>query len=294
MKHVFPNCQRVPAHGVVGMALVAVAWPLNWLLPGLRTHLLFFPLWLGYALVVDALTFCRAGTSLFTKSHRKYAELFLISAPAWWLFEALNLRTQNWHYVGREFFTNTQYALLATLSFSTVMPAVFGTASLMATFEWVKRFKGKWLLKPSKNLALGAFLSGWLMLGLLLGFPRYFYPFLWLSLYFIIEPLNIWLKNRHLLECTQTGDWRPIAALWSGVLVTAFFWEFWNYHSYPKWVYNVPFVGCCHIFEMPLLGYLGYLPFSLELYALYHFVVGALGRKRETFLTSTLCPKEDR
>ena len=29
-----------------------------------------------------------------------------------------------------------------------------------------------------------------------------------------------------------------------------------------------------NIFEMPLLGYLGYLPFSLELFALYHLVLG--------------------
>ena len=32
-----------------------------------------------------------------------------------------------------------------------------------------------------------------------------------------------------------------------------------------------------HIFEMPLLGYGGYLPFALELYAVYHFVVGVGG-----------------
>ncbi len=40
----------------------------------------------------------------------------------------------------------------------------------------------------------------------------------------------------------------------------------------PKWIYNVPFVGFWHIFEMPLLGYGGYLPFSLELYALYRLL----------------------
>jgi len=290
-KKAFPHCKRFPTHGAVGIVLVAVAWPLNWFLPGLRTDILFFPLWLGYALTVDALTFCRSGTSLFTESPRKYAELFVISAPAWWLFEALNLRTQNWHYVGREFFTDTQYAVLATLSFSTVMPAVFGTARFMATFGWVSRFVGKLRISPTRKVAFGFFAAGWLMLALLIALPRYFYPFLWLSVYFIIEPLNIWLGSRHLLECTERGDWRPVAALWGGVLVTAFFWEFWNYYAYPKWVYNVPFVGCCHVFEMPLLGYLGYLPFSLELYALYHLVVGLLGRKRENFLAGGLCPR---
>ncbi len=36
-----------PVQGWVGVLLVAVFWPLNWFLPGLRTHLLCFPLWLG-------------------------------------------------------------------------------------------------------------------------------------------------------------------------------------------------------------------------------------------------------
>jgi hypothetical protein len=48
----------------------------------------------------------------------------------------------------------------------------------------------------------------------------------------------------------------------------------WNFYSYPKWTYRVPFVDFWHIFEMPLLGYGGYLPFSLELLALYHLVIG--------------------
>jgi hypothetical protein len=34
-----------------------------------------------------------------------------------------------------------------------------------------------------------------------------------------------------------------------------------------------------HIFEMPALGYGGYLPFGLELFALYHFVIGLLGKR---------------
>lgn len=47
--------RHFPWHGGIGIALVAVVWPLNWGVPlkGLRTHLLFFPLWLGYALAID-------------------------------------------------------------------------------------------------------------------------------------------------------------------------------------------------------------------------------------------------
>ncbi len=277
-----------PRWGWLGLALVAVAWPINWFWPGLRTHWAFFPLWLGYSLTVDALAYRRCGQSLFSRSPKRYGLLFIISAPAWWLFEALNLRTQNWHYLGRAYFSDVTYALWATLSFSTVMPAVFGTAQWVRTFAPFSHPLPGPTVRPTRRVLRGAFLAGWLMLGLLLAFPREGFPLLWLALYFILEPLNAWLGHRTLLAWTRRGDWQPIYTLWVGVLITAFFWEMWNYFSYPKWVYQVPYVGFWHVFEMPLLGYGGYLPFALELFALYHFVVGLLGFPRDTYLTTAI------
>ncbi len=213
---------------------------------------------------------------MLTRSPGNYVKLFLVSAPAWWLFELINLRTQNWFYDGRQFFNNFQYFVLTSLSFSTIMPAVFCTAELVSTFDWLKKFKRGPLIVPTQATLLGFFSVGWLMLILLLLWPLYFFPFLWLSVYFILETLNVWLRNRSLTQYTAVGDWRPVLALWAGVLICGFFWEMWNFYSYPKWVYQVPFVDFLHVFEMPLLGYAGYLPFSLELFALYHLVMGIL------------------
>jgi hypothetical protein len=265
---------RWPAHGWVGLGLVAIFWTLNWSLSGLRTQWAFFPLWLGYCLTVDALVVMRKGDSMLTRNPRAYAGLFLVSAPAWWLFELLNWRTQNWFYVGRQFFTSLQYAVLASLSFSTVMPAVFGSAELASTFDWLARVRPRLRIAVTQTRLIGLFAAGWLTLALLFLWPRYFFPFVWLSVYFILEPVNVWLGNRSLVRFVAVGDWRPVLALWIGCLVTAFFWEMWNFYSYPKWVYQVPFVDFLHIFEMPLLGYGGYLPFALELFAIYHLVVG--------------------
>ena len=75
---------------------------MRWTAPGARTAWAFFPNWLGYCLVVDALVLWRTGTSLLTRNWKRYIGLFAISAPVWWLFEVLNWRVQNWHYVGRE------------------------------------------------------------------------------------------------------------------------------------------------------------------------------------------------
>ncbi len=266
-----------PVHGWIGVLLVVVFWPLNWFLPGLRTHLLFFPLWLGYALVVDALVLHRRGTSILHRSGRDFALLFMLSAPAWWLFELFNGRTGNWIYDGSEHLSNLHYALLSTVAFSTVIPAVFGTAELMRSFGWIERFRQGPHLRPTRGLRAGMVVIGLGMLGLIMAWPTYFYPFVWGSVFFILEPINVWLDRGSLFDYLQEGDWRPVVALCAGALFCGFFWELWNFYSYPKWTYHTPGVGFWYIFEMPLLGFIGYLPFALELYVLLHL---ATGRKR--------------
>lgn len=273
--------RRWPAHGWVGLGMVAVFWPLNWFLPGLRTHLLFFPLWLGYCLAVDALVVLRKGDSLLTRSPHRYVGLFLVSVPAWWLFEALNIHTGNWVYQGAKYFTPAQFAILASISFSTVIPAVFGTAELASTFGWLRHTKPGPRIPKSGTVLLGFFVVGWLMLALLIIWPRLFFPFIWLGPYFVLEPINVWMGHRSLATTVDRRDWRPVLALWVGVLICGFFWEFWNFYSYPKWIYHVPYLGFLHVFEMPLLGYGGYLPFSLELFAIYQFVAGLIRRNPE-------------
>jgi hypothetical protein len=266
----------LPVYGWFGLGFIIIFWILNWSLSGVRTHWGFFPLWLGYCLTIDALVFARKGQSLLTRSPAAYVGLFFLSVPAWWLFEVINWRTQNWYYVGEQSFSDIEYFLLSSLSFSTVMPAVFGTAEFAGTFTWIRTMKRgiKSSLKPVTPAIL--FAAGWIMFALVLIWPLYFFPFVWISVYFILEPLNIWLGNRSLLQDVILGDWRPVFALWIGCLVCGFFWEMWNYYSYPKWIYQVPFVDFLHIFEMPLPGYLGYMPFSLELFALYHLATGLL------------------
>ncbi|UCH59932.1 MAG: hypothetical protein JSV61_00235 [Anaerolineales bacterium] len=271
-------------HGWLGLVLAGGFWILNWTLDGTRTHWGFFPMWLGYCLTIDALVYLRKGTSLLTRSWRKYVSLFLISAPVWWIFEVVNWRLQNWHYVGADSFTPFQFWVWATLSFTTVIPAVFGSAELAGSFAFINRLGRGPKIAPTKATILFFFCTGLVMFSLMWIWPRLFFPFIWISIYFIMEPINIWLGNPHLASWTKKGDWRPVITLWIGVLLTAFFWEMWNYLSYPKWVYHVPWGQFWHIFEMPLLGYGGYLPFALELFAIYHLVTGLLGDKDNRYL----------
>ena len=261
-----------PVRGWVGVILVAVCWPLNWVLPGARTSYLFFPLWLGYILIVDTLVQRRTGNSLWSCSRKNFVLLFVISAPVWWLFELINLRTGNWEYTGRDLFSPLEFNLLSTVSFSTVIPAVFETAALMRSFSWMERFAAGPRVPVTRPVFVGLLVIGLAMLTLMLFLPTIFYPFAWTSLLLIFEPINYWTGRPYFLRELREGDWRTVMSLAVGALVCGFFWEMWNYYAFPKWTYHIPGLAFCHIFEMPLLGYGGYVPFALELYALKNFI----------------------
>ncbi len=257
---------RFPIQGWIGVALVAIAWPLNWGLDGLRTHWLFTPLWIGYVLSIDGLCVVRNGSSILSRSPKLFASLFALSIPCWWAFEWINGRLANWEYLERERFSDLEFFVLSTISFSTVIPAVFESAELVRGTKFVERFAHGPRLAPSRSkhalyLAVGAAMFAAMMLR-----PRAFYPFEWTSIVFLLEPLAARVGRRSFSADLERGDWRTWFALWIGCSMCGFFWELWNFWSSPKWIYHTPGVEFAKVFEMPLLGYLGYLPFAMELW----------------------------
>jgi hypothetical protein len=125
---------------------------------------------------------------------------------------------------------------------------------------------------------------GCILLGGVIAAPRVFYPAVWLSVVLVLDPVNHLLGQPSICDRLGRGEWRIIVVLGCAALICGFFWEMWNYHSVPKWVYHVPYFGrgevleVSRLFEMPLLGYLGYVPFGAELYALYQFLSLLAGR----------------
>lgn len=238
------------------------------MLEGVRTHLLFFPLWLGYILVFDGLCLRRTGTSLLSRAGRDAPRLFWLSIPAWWVFELFNLRLGNWEYLGREHFSDLGYFILCSISFSTVLPAILVTAEWVRSHGWIERFGHGPAVRPGASAARTSILAGAAMLGATLIWPTYCYPLVWVGGVFLLEGVCIRLGRTSLLTSLRQGDWRPWMSLWCAVLICGFFWEMWNVRSYPKWIYHIPGVGFWKLFEMPVLGYLGYLPFGLEIFLL--------------------------
>jgi hypothetical protein len=264
--------------GALGFLLLAVAWPASWLHIEPLGEYAFFPIWLGYILMVDALVLRRTGTSLLTRSRRTFAGMFLASVPLWWTFEGINQFTRNWYYLGAEQYSPLRYALVASWHFSIVLPAVFETAALVGSLGWVTRLRHGPLFPVWPGMQPTMVALGLLSLAGIILWPRYAFFATWLCLFLILDPINHWWGRPSLLAQVRRGDWRTVAAFAGGALICGWFWEMWNYWAFPRWEYNIPFLEFAHIFEMPLPGYLGYLPFGLEIYAAYHFMAGLVER----------------
>ena len=267
----------VPYHGVIGCLLVAVSWPVSWLQVSPLGQYSFFPLWLGYILIVDSLVLRRKSTSILTRSPALFCSMFLMAIPLWWAFEGINHFTQNWRYVGVEHYSTLRYVFVASWHFSIVIPAVMETAELVGSFGFVGRFQRGPVVPVSWTVLTGAVALGILSLVSLLVWSRYVFPLTWLSVFLVLDPVNHVSGRPSVIGWLRQGDWRPVVALGAGALVCGWFWEMWNYWAMPKWEYSIAFVDFARVFEMPLLGYGGYLPFGLEVYAVYHFLSGLVG-----------------
>jgi len=258
-----------PWWGWLGMVTGLVCWILAWTRFSwfhiFQPHT-FTPLWLSYIIVINAMTYRRRGQCMMLDRPRFFLILFPLSALFWWFFEYLNRFVQNWYYTGVHF-SPWAYFWYATLSFSTVLPAVLGTREWACGSSWLEQgFKN---FRPFRVSCPRVFASGLLMIsgvGLAgIGVcPNLLFPLLWVSPLLIIVSLQILWGERNLLEEMAKGDWRFFIASASAALMCGWFWEMWNYYSLAKWEYAVPFVQRYLIFEMPVLGFAGYLPFGLE------------------------------
>jgi hypothetical protein len=259
-----------PSWGWTGLFIMAAGWILAWTrfdwFSSLQTHTFTIP-WIGYIIVVNAMTYKRTGRSLITHEPVYFVILFLLSAVFWWYFEYLNQFTQNWYYVNVEALGRGEFFLYATLPFATVLPAVLSTFHLLRSFPGLSRglnhFIGIPVTRP-RITAISAAIIATVMLSLIGIWPDYLFPLLWLSPLIIFSGAMVVTKTPTFLKEITRGNWNTIYLLALSALVCGFFWEMWNYNSYTRWEYAVPYVDRFKLFEMPVLGYAGYLPFGLQ------------------------------
>lgn len=288
---------RFPWWGWVGLGCGLVSWALAWnrfeWFASLQVHT-FLPLWLSYIVVVNALCQRSSGTCPMLGRPGYFLLLFPASAFFWWYFEYLNRFVQNWWYTGF-YFGPLRYTLYASMSFSTVLPAV------LSTREWIRgmdtfrsRFHGlrpiPWSFPRIAGTALLA--AAGFSLACIGLYPKTLFPLVWISPLLVLTGLKQLTGQRHMFTEMAAGDWRPAVSAALAALVCGFFWEMWNIHSLAKWVYSIPYVQRFHIFEMPLLGYMGYLPFGLECIAVCDVIAEAGPRKKSPNLSILFTPTQ--
>ena len=97
-----------------------------------------------------------------------------------------------------------------------------------------------------------------------MAWPQLFFALIWAGFIFLPEP---WLHSHgadSLLADLERGEPGRILRVLTAGAVCGGLWEFWNFWATAKWHYTVPLVGDLKLFEMPVLGYIGFPPFALE------------------------------
>ncbi len=265
-------------YGILGLLLILLT-ELNFYFKIEPFAYWYFPLiWTGYILFLDATIYKLKGNSLLSNHPKRLIFLIFLSLATWWIFEFINYFTGNWHYTLDKLYQfsiknwkDFQQIFSKYLSFATVIPALFETAELILTLHWFDHISFKHKHTITKNLLFILLILGLLSLLLPLMYPAFFFPLVWVCFFFFLDPINYLNKQPSIIQHLKDRHLKIPLTFAFASLICGFFWEFWNYWALRKWTYTIPYFNWLKIFEMPLLGYLGYLGFGLETYAIIVF-----------------------
>ncbi|ODS32457.1 MAG: hypothetical protein SCARUB_02401 [Candidatus Scalindua rubra] len=229
--------------------------------------------WWGYIFLIDAIIFKLKGNSLICNRRKTFLSQLPLSILIWLLFELYNLHLANWKYIGLP--TNPVELYLGTgLSFATIMPGIFLTSELLDTLHIFDRFCIA-KLKVTNRIIYGGIVFGFLFIMAPLLLPKhyaiYLFGLVWTGFVMLIEPIVYSSNGDSLLRDLENGILKRILSLFTAGFICGILWEFWNFWAPSKWVYTAPFMQDLKIFEMPVVGFLGFGPFAWEYFVMYNF-----------------------
>jgi hypothetical protein len=239
--------------------------------------------WWSYILLADNLLLKLRGRSLLCGRRADLMRMLPLSVFIWLLFEAYNLIVKNWAYSGVPAEPWIRW-IGYSVAFATILPGIFITGDILDWFLFGRRegpSTAEYIEQGSSPR--GALVLPLLLLGIGLSaaplfWPRYFFPAVWLGPIFLFDPLLERFGMQGLLLRPGARQRQMIWSLLGGGFACGLMWEFWNFWAGSKWVYSVPFFGGWKVFEMPVLGFLGFPPFALECWILYHLCTQILQR----------------
>lgn len=241
----------------------------------------FTPLWWGFIVTLDGIAYrLTGGYSLLAKRPMSVLISAIVSLVGWALFEYLDyFLLGNWYYPNSNMpqLSHRTIVWIFLIAYTTVWPAIFEWYVLLnACPKLVARYQNGPKIKLSGNLFI------WLGLGLIFAMVFLPYPLfgaLWVAPLLLFSGtlmrLNVWNPFTAIAQ----GNWAPALLMGMATVLNGIFWEMWNYGSaHPVmpvtnpnyWIYDVPYINVIHLFsEMPLLGYLGYMPFGILALVMY-------------------------
>jgi len=236
--------------------------------------------WWGYILLLDAWIYRRKGTSLLADRRESLVIQCILSVTFWCLFEAYNRVMPGWLYVHLE--SDLSVRLLGyAIAFSTIMPALFLTCEFLQSYEVFTSAR-----MPRFHWSHGALVAS-VAAGLACTLAPPFLPenargylwaFVWVGWFFLLEPFNYWRGLPSIYRDWEHGDLSRTFQLFTAGALCGLLWEFWNKWAYTKWIYIFPLGQSVRYFEMPLVGFLGFLPFALEYFVMFHFIASFFTR----------------
>jgi hypothetical protein len=226
--------------------------------------------WWSYIFIVDAIIHYLKGNSLIVNRTKEFLLMIPWSVFIWLIFEGANLFLENWYYI------NLPHSIIERwlgygVAYGTVLPGLFETAEFLEIIGLFKKSKiKKGLISPRRHTLL--FLLGVISLLSSITLPEYCFPLIWIGFIILLEPLNYRLGGKSLLKDLEEGNPKKIYLLLLAGLICGFLWEFWNFWAQSKWIYTVPFFDESKGFEMPALGFLGFPPFTVQVYVMYNSI----------------------
>ena len=280
---------RYPRHGTLGLVVLLLMETA--IFCGQSPSLSEFPwwqitvwatpvCWWGYILAVDAWIYHRKGTSLLMDRRRTFVLQCILSVAFWCLFEAYNRVMPGWRY--ENLVPDLSSRLLGyAIAFATIMTGMFLTCELLQSFGLFARAR-----MPRIRWRLGALRTS-VVIGAIFCLAPPFFPshmrgylwaFVWMGWLFLLEPFNYWRGAQSIYRDWEAGRLTRTLQLFASGAICGVLWEFWNMWAYTKWVYIFPVGQNWKLFEMPLVGFLGFLPFALEYFVMFHFLASFFTR----------------
>jgi hypothetical protein len=235
-----------------GIGLAAMAG----LIPPLANYT--YPIvWWGLLPIVDTYNYRRHRLSLWRGQARQFLLITIpVSVLFWLLFEALNLAAPQWRYKGGIGILHAQ-VLFGFIAFATVIP-------IMVEAYWV--VGGPFCLPDPFGAVFRKWRGAAITIGVILAAIPFVNRVFWFNQGMWLAPGLVLLPFANSPPCSRAR--RFAAAIASSGLIAGFFWEMLNYWARTHWEYLI-LPTTPHLFQMPLLGYTGFIPFALTSMVVY-------------------------